>query len=108
MKQDKWFAVFILLIFLLVIMTDDAQAEYDPDSYVYLSVFTGFASGNTWIDSASDTSEGFGVGYVHRLSDGWFVEGRWIHISQLTEGFPFNDRPESYFDHVGVSLEYRF
>lgn len=107
MKQDMWFTVLMALIFLLVVLTDEAQAEYDPDSYGYVSVFTGIASGNTWIDS-TPTSEGFGVGYVHRISGSWFIEGRWAHISQLAAGMPFNDIDESWVDHVGVALEYRF
>ena len=86
---------------------DKAFADYNPDSYGYVMIFTGVTEGNTWIES-TPTSEGFGVGYVKRLGGDWFGSVRWEHTSQLQAGKPFNDMPESWIDHVGVTLEWRW
>ena len=109
MKADD--GVLLVIIFWVlsaVIYTDKAQADYDPDSYGYVMVFAGATTGNTWIDSVP-MSNGFGAGYVQRLyQSDFFVSGRYEHTSQLLAGKPFNDIQESWIDHVGVTLEYRF
>ncbi len=106
--KTRHLVVFIFLLIVMLAATDEAQADYDPDSYGYVMVFAGATTGNTWIDSVP-MSNGFGAGYVQRVyQSDFFVSGRYEHTSQLLAGTPFNDIQESWIDHFGVTVEYRF
>jgi hypothetical protein len=74
----------------------------------YGQVFIGHRLGNSGgFESCSSENGGWRVGVevpvTERLS--WAPE--YEHVSHALCGRPFNDKPEDYLDHIGLTITYR-
>jgi len=81
-------------------------------SYTYISLSLG---NNTQIGNAYyewEDADGIGttfeVGHLWPVGDGFWLGVNWGHVSQIDKGKPFTSDHESYVDHFGVKLEYRW
>jgi hypothetical protein len=99
----------ITLIFLTTVMGwSTANAEYNPDSYLYVKGGFGTNVGDeTWItDDNVGTTLGFG--YVRQLSEDWGLYGsiRYQYFNSSWKTIT-HAKGDSYLAHWGLNLEWR-
>lgn len=102
----KIWTIFLPVFFSVIFLPVHAE------SYFYARIGFGanenfFTDDVIWEDQ-DEFAGHLGLGYRARLSDRWYLDAHWSHYSQWLAGPPFDDRPESSLDHVGMALEYRF
>lgn len=73
----------------------------------YGQAFIGNRMGDNGLKSCSNENAGWRVGVEIPLTKRLSVAPEYEHISHLLCGSPFNDKPEEYTDHIGVTLTYR-
>jgi hypothetical protein len=99
-----------VLVFLTAVMGwSSANAEYDPDSYVYGRFSLGtIAANEEWGDNTSDIGTGLGVGYTRNLSKDWNIFGgvRYEYVNTDLKNI-VHSSDDSYLSHLGVALEWR-
>ena len=98
----------ITLIFLTAVMGwSTANAEYNPDSYVYGKFSIGLNLANEWVDAGEDFGTGLGIGYVRRLTD-WHLFGsvRYEYINSDWRNLVHSE-DDNYLSHWGLNLEWR-
>ena len=86
-----------------------ANAEYDPDSYVYGRFSIGVNTANEeWGDNVSAASTGLGIGYIRNLSEDWNIFGgfRYEYVIPDMQNI-IHSSGDSYLSHLGVVAEWR-
>ena len=102
----NWQAV-LFMVALCVIAFISIQQAHSAEDYYEVNVFMGQTKGNDW-DNAGELGSGFGIGYHRRLWGPIWGTAQALHYSQLMAGTPIDHRHESYMNHIGLKLEWRF
>lgn len=86
-----------------------ANAEYDPDSYVYGRFSIGLNTANEeWGNNASVASTGLGIGYIRNLSEDLNIFGGVRYESVNSDGKTLiHSSNDSYLSHLGLVAEWR-
>ena len=87
-------------------------ADIAARSYSYISLSLGNNTNLGDCNLCWEDADGIGtvveLGHMWPLDDGFWLGINWVHASQIDKGAPFTDDHESYMDHFGVRLEYRW
>lgn len=102
-----WCALALLCVLGLAMCNSTVQAG--ETSITIGAGWNGNLSGSSvpW-DNADAVGAYFQLAHEWGLGDNASVLAHWTHISQYDAGKPFNDRPESSVDHLGVAIKWTF
>lgn len=97
------------LLLLLLLIAPGAYAE----SYLYMGLGAGkntvlFNNSTVFWEDQDGMGNKFSIGYRNRFARSWNFYADYSHYSQLFEGMPRNNKPETSSDHFMLGIEYIF
>lgn len=98
--------LFILICLISVAILTTSGCAHNTHPMPYLETFVAYRYGEQdFFTSCSDENSGWRVGVEGKVAKYMTVAAEWEHISHLTCGSPFNDKPEQDIDHVGIRFK---
>lgn len=90
----------------LVLVLSLSSANAGPFIGAGIGINTNMTSTNNTWDNGGAHAAILSLGYRKQLSNTFYGEVKWTHISQWLVGPPFNDAQEDSVDFIGVEIRY--
>lgn len=99
---------FVLAMVLCVVAAGCVSGNYVEIGTGYNDSFFAKSEAHEWDNAgAGPLGTTIEVGHEWELSDQVSSKCRYLHVSQLPVGPPFNNNSESSLDHIGCSLKFQ-